>query len=93
MFETYGERTTCLCVYVCVLCTYRAGGVANEVIASVRTVASLTAEEHEFARYSHHLAGAEAAGIMSGEWNFLLETDIDVGSYTVSLESWHVDLT
>lgn len=48
----------------------RAGGVANEVIAGVRTVASLTAEEHEVERYSHHLEGAEKAGIMAGELAF-----------------------
>ena len=45
----------------------KAGGVANEVIASVRTVASLTAEEMEFKRYSSHLDGAEIAGIKAGE--------------------------
>ncbi|CAN0376721.1 unnamed protein product, partial [Laminaria digitata] len=44
----------------------KAGGVANEVIASVRTVASLTAEETEFKRYSAHLNGAEIAGIKAG---------------------------
>eukprot|EP00903_Cladosiphon_okamuranus_P008530 g8189.t1 len=44
----------------------KAGGVANEVIASIRTVASLTAEENEVARYSNHLDGAEIAGIKAG---------------------------
>lgn len=45
----------------------RAGGVANEVIASIRTVASLTAEKHEVERYSSHLEGAEVAGVKAGE--------------------------
>ncbi|CAN0110337.1 unnamed protein product, partial [Ectocarpus fasciculatus] len=44
----------------------KAGGVANEVIASIRTVASLTAEENEMDRYSTHLDGAEKAGIKAG---------------------------
>ncbi|CAN0102225.1 unnamed protein product [Pylaiella littoralis] len=44
----------------------KAGGVANEVIASIRTVASLTAEENELKRYSAHLDGAEAAGVKAG---------------------------
>ncbi|CAN0289073.1 unnamed protein product, partial [Ectocarpus sp. 12 AP-2014] len=44
----------------------KAGGVANEVIASIRTVASLTAEENEIDRYSAHLDGAEKAGIKAG---------------------------
>lgn len=46
---------------------HRAGAVANEVIAGVRTVASLTSEEHEVTRYSHHLLQAEKAGILAGE--------------------------
>lgn len=41
--------------------------MANEVIASIRTVASLNAEENEISRYSQHLAGAESSGIMGGE--------------------------
>lgn len=37
------------------------------MIASIRTVASLTAEENEVSRYSNHLDGAEIAGIKAGE--------------------------
>ncbi|CAM9430112.1 unnamed protein product, partial [Ascophyllum nodosum] len=44
----------------------KAGGVANEVIASIRTVASLTAEENELKRYSTHLEGAERSGVKAG---------------------------
>lgn len=45
----------------------KAGGVANEVFSSIRTIASLTAEENELKRYSSHLESAERSGIKAGE--------------------------
>ena len=45
----------------------KAGGVANEVISSIRTIASLTAEENELKRYSAYLESAERSGVKAGE--------------------------
>ncbi|CAM9430402.1 unnamed protein product [Ascophyllum nodosum] len=44
----------------------KAGGVANEVISSIRTIASLTAEENELKRYSTYLERAERSGVKAG---------------------------
>mmetsp|Transcript_14361 Transcript_14361/g.20338 ORF Transcript_14361/g.20338 Transcript_14361/m.20338 type:complete len:1250 (-) Transcript_14361:58-3807(-) len=41
----------------------QAGGVANEVIGGMRTVASLCAEQYEISRYRKHLLNAEKSGI------------------------------
>ncbi|KAG5184898.1 ATP-binding cassette, sub-family B, member 1A [Tribonema minus] len=49
----------------------RAGAVANEVFAGIRTVASLCAEPWEVARYGRHLLSAEKAGIKNGIQNGL----------------------
>ncbi|CAM9703395.1 unnamed protein product, partial [Scytosiphon promiscuus] len=44
----------------------KAGGVANEVLSGIRTVASLNSEEIELGRYRKHLDGAYKAGVKEG---------------------------
>ena len=45
----------------------KAGGIANEAISSIRTIATVTAEENKLKRYSFHLKSAEQSGIKAGE--------------------------
>jgi ABC-type multidrug transport system fused ATPase/permease subunit len=49
----------------------KAGAVANEVFAGVRTVASLCSEPWEIKRYTQYLLSAEKAGIKNGLQNGL----------------------
>ncbi|CAM9371348.1 unnamed protein product [Chrysoparadoxa australica] len=44
----------------------KAGAVANEVLGSIRTVASLCSESFEVIRYGGHLVNAEKMGIIGG---------------------------
>ncbi|CAN0417919.1 unnamed protein product [Discosporangium mesarthrocarpum] len=44
----------------------KAGGVANEVLRGIRTVASLSTERLEMERYGGHLDGAYRAGVKEG---------------------------